>query len=62
MTSEARTCVVVGLGYIGLPTAAVIASTGIKVTGVDLNERIVRAVNKGKCSDVEPGMGEPAAQ
>ena len=33
-------CCVIGLGYIGLPTAAVIANAGHKVVGVDVNEKI----------------------
>ena len=40
--------VVVGLGYIGLPTAAIIARTGAKVLGVDVTQSIVDTVNSGK--------------
>ena len=40
--------VVLGLGYIGLPTAAVIARTGAKVLGVDVTEAVVDTVNSGK--------------
>lgn len=40
--------VVLGLGYIGLPTAAVIARTGAKVLGVDVTETVVETVNSGK--------------
>jgi UDP-N-acetyl-D-mannosaminuronic acid dehydrogenase len=40
--------VVVGLGYIGLPTAAVIARTGAQVLGVDVTQSIVDTVNSGK--------------
>lgn len=39
---------VVGLGYIGLPTAAVIARTGIEVLGVDVSQNVVDTVNSGK--------------
>ncbi len=39
---------VLGLGYIGLPTAAVIARTGAKVLGVDVTPAIVETVNSGK--------------
>ena len=49
---------VVGLGYIGLPTAAFIASKGVKVTGVDVNPAFVDAINKGKVPFVEPGFDE----
>lgn len=38
---------VIGLGYIGLPTAAMFASVGVDVTGVDINPRAVDAVNAG---------------
>ncbi len=46
----------VGLGYIGLPTAAVIASSGIKVIGVDINQHAVDTINQGKIHIVEPGL------
>ncbi len=45
---------VIGLGYIGLPTAAVFAAKGIEVVGVDVNPRVVATVNNGK-----PHFGEP---
>ncbi|WP_206448783.1 UDP-N-acetyl-D-mannosamine dehydrogenase [Agrococcus sp. KRD186] len=45
---------VIGLGYIGLPTAAFIASKGIKVIGVDVNERYVEQINKGEVPFYEP--------
>ena len=38
----------IGLGYIGLPTAAIIARAGLSVRGVDISERIVDLVNQGK--------------
>ena len=38
---------VVGLGYIGLPVAALLASRGLEVIGVDLNPLAVRAINEG---------------
>jgi UDP-N-acetyl-D-mannosaminuronic acid dehydrogenase len=40
--------VVVGLGYIGLPTAAVIARTGASVLGIDISQSVVDTVNSGK--------------
>lgn len=40
--------VVVGLGYIGLPTAAVIARTGAQVLGIDVSDHVVETVNSGK--------------
>lgn len=49
---------VVGLGYIGLPTAAVIASKGIEVIGVDVSEHAVETINEGRIHIVEPGLEE----
>ena len=49
---------VVGLGYIGLPTAAYFASQGYEVLGTDIQEYIVDAVNSGKSHIVEPGLQE----
>ena len=51
-----ETVSVIGLGYIGLPTAVIMASRGIKIIGVDLNENVVQAVNKGQMHIVEPGL------
>jgi UDP-N-acetyl-D-mannosaminuronic acid dehydrogenase len=50
-----RICVV-GLGYIGLPTAALFAARGVKVLGVDINPHVIDAVNKGEVHIVEPGL------
>lgn len=47
---------VIGLGYIGLPTAAVIASRGIEVVGVDVNEHTVDTINAGEIHIVEPDL------
>ena len=47
---------VIGLGYVGLPTAAVFASRGVPVLGVDVNERTVNLINQGKVPIVEPGL------
>ncbi|WP_218975440.1 UDP-N-acetyl-D-mannosamine dehydrogenase [Tessaracoccus massiliensis] len=47
---------VVGLGYIGLPTAAILAAQGIRVTGVDVNERSVAEINQGHVPFVEPDL------
>lgn len=46
----------IGLGYIGLPTAAVVAQHGIQVHGVDVNPRIVETINKGEIHIIEPGL------
>ncbi|BCW46625.1 UDP-N-acetyl-D-mannosamine dehydrogenase [Arthrobacter sp. StoSoilB5] len=48
---------VIGLGYIGLPTAAILATNGIEVIGVDVNQRTVDAVNAGQVPFVEPDLG-----
>ena len=45
-----------GLGYIGLPTAAVAASHGIEVVGVDINPDVVNTINKGEIHIVEPDL------
>ena len=50
-----RVCVL-GLGYIGLPTAALIASRGIKVLGVDILPNIVDQINKGQPTFNEVGL------
>ena len=42
-----KTVCVVGLGYIGLPTAATLASRGVAVLGVDINPKVVGAINAG---------------
>ena len=47
---------VVGLGYIGLPTAVLIASKGYKVTGVDINKDLVKNINKGITHLNEPEL------
>ena len=47
---------VIGLGYIGLPTAAVIASRGIDVIGVDVNQHAVDTINAGNIHIVEPDL------
>ncbi|MFR2371481.1 MAG: hypothetical protein ACLS8T_28015 [Anaerobutyricum sp.] len=45
-----------GLGYIGLPTAIIAAKHGVKVTGVDINPKVVEMTNEGKLHIIEPGM------
>lgn len=47
---------VIGLGYIGLPTAATFAAHGVKVTGVDVNPHAVDMINQGKVHIVEPDL------
>lgn len=45
-----------GLGYIGLPTAAVAASNGIQIVGVDVNPSVVETINQGKIHIIEPDL------
>jgi UDP-N-acetyl-D-mannosaminuronic acid dehydrogenase len=47
---------VIGLGYIGLPTAAILASKGLEVTGTDTNNEVVEIINQGKVHIVEPKL------
>ena len=48
--------VTIGLGYIGLPTSALIASHGTNVLGVDINQSVVDTINQGKTHIVEPDL------
>ena len=50
--------VTIGLGYIGLPTSALIASHGTNVLGVDINQSVVDIINQGKIHIVEPDLDE----
>lgn len=52
----ARDVCVVGLGYIGLPTAAIIASRGHRVRGVDINHDVVKTIRRGQIHIVEPEL------
>lgn len=56
MTQEFKRVCMVGLGYIGLPTAAVIASRGVEVIGLDVEQKIVDTLNAGKIHIVEPDL------
>lgn len=47
---------VIGLGYIGLPTAAMFASRKVKVIGVDINQHAVETINRGEIHIVEPDL------
>jgi UDP-N-acetyl-D-mannosaminuronic acid dehydrogenase len=47
---------VLGLGYIGLPTASILATSGLKVHGVDVTPRVVETINKGDIHIQEPGL------
>jgi len=49
---------VIGLGYIGLPTAAMFAKSGFDVIGYDINPKVIEALNQGRIIIEEPGLGE----
>ena len=51
-----ETISVIGLGYIGLPTAAMFASRKVKVIGVDVNQKAVDTINRGEIHIVEPEL------
>jgi len=49
---------VIGLGYIGLPTALMFAKCGLKVVGTDINEQLVKSLNEGNITFEENGLKE----
>ena len=49
---------VIGLGYIGLPTAAILANNGHRVMGVDIDQELIAKINQGKFSNLEPGLDD----
>lgn len=51
-----KTISMVGLGYIGLPTAALFAARGVNVIGVDVSPRVVETINAGRIHIVEPEL------
>ena len=51
-----KTVCVIGLGYIGLPTAALIANKGFLVSGIDINEDVVSNINKGEINIIEDDL------
>jgi UDP-N-acetyl-D-mannosaminuronic acid dehydrogenase len=53
--------VTIGLGYIGLPTSALIANNHIKVHGVDISQHVVDTINAGKIHIVEPELDQAVA-
>ena len=55
MSNHLSVCVL-GLGYVGLPTAAIIANRGIPVTGVDTRQTVVDTIANGETPIVEPGL------
>jgi UDP-N-acetyl-D-mannosaminuronic acid dehydrogenase len=61
MGQQLRSVCVVGIGYIGLPTAVALATRGIQVVGYDVSERTVQAVNDGRSPIVEPDLAAELA-
>jgi len=53
---KSKTICVVGLGYIGLPTAALLASNGYQVVGIDVSTHAVETINQGLIHIVEPDL------
>ena len=51
-----KTVSIIGLGYIGLPTAAMFAEAGKKVIGIDVNKAVVETINRGEIHIVEPDL------
>lgn len=57
--NKAFDCVcMVGLGYIGLPTAVVFGLRGVNVVGLDVNKAAVDMINRGESHIVEPGLND----
>jgi UDP-N-acetyl-D-mannosaminuronic acid dehydrogenase len=54
--------VMMGMGYIGLPTAALIAQNKVKVLGVDINPKVVDTINKGEIHIIEPELDIAVAE
>ncbi len=54
--------VTIGLGYIGLPTSALMASKGMQVHGVDVNPEVVETINKGKIHIIEMDLEEAVSK
>lgn len=62
MENSFRKVSIIGLGYIGLPTATFFASNGLEVVGIDVNRSIVEKVNRGEIHIVEPDLKERVAE
>lgn len=56
MSNVFKTVSMIGLGYIGLPTASVLAGRGVSVIGVDINQHAVDTINQGRIHIVEPDL------
>lgn len=56
MENKPEKICVIGLGYIGLPTASILATHGFSVLGIDVNPKVVETVNRGGVHIQEPGL------
>lgn len=56
MSQDFNSICVMGLGYIGLPTASLLATKGFDVTGVDVSPKVIETINKGEIHIVEPDL------
>ena len=59
---EFKKICMLGLGYIGLPTASMFANAGLEVVGVDVNEDVVRTLQGGELHIHEPGLRDAVRQ
>jgi UDP-N-acetyl-D-mannosaminuronic acid dehydrogenase len=57
MKNKRKICIM-GMGYIGLPTAALLANRGYQVHGVDVNQHVIDVINQGEIHIVEPDLDE----
>ena len=55
---EFKSLCIIGVGYIGLPTASLFASKGLQVTGMDINAEIIKGLKAGHLHIFEPGLGD----
>lgn len=58
MINENSSIAIFGLGHMGLPTAALLAESGLRVRGVDINNKNVEIINSGHSPIMEPGLDE----
>jgi UDP-N-acetylglucosamine 2-epimerase (non-hydrolysing) len=58
IVAKNETIAVIGMGYMGLPIASLLAQAGYSVTGVDLNQEKVESINKAECPFDEVGLPE----
>jgi UDP-N-acetyl-D-mannosaminuronic acid dehydrogenase len=56
MSQKFKTVCVVGMGYIGLPTAAILATRGMNVIGLEVSQDVVDTINRGMIHIVEPEL------